>query len=378
MRYIPLSYESAIRLVFFAERPPALAFEAPVETAVLHYLPPAVDVNADALDTIDLAPLGETEGLRACAAILRGRGHEVLKRFPPERPFIAGIYKRLPGGVGTLAPLDPAVVKNDEAELVYVPPPMGEAIARMRRKERPSPDLFGGHEILDPEEAERSLVEWAAFSATRVDNLGRVWAMDQQEDGPHQPWSRTRARFLMALCSAGVRAPALELLPQWDMQWWYGAIGYRQPSPAVRPMPTRCWSFPLRNGEPQVCGRELATIGTDRPNDAITCMDRHDCQLAQHLRSALHPDDITRRAPRPDFTGARASAIGELLGRIGIGDVERAELLERIAKVMEADERAWKMALEPNCDTEALGKIVAPLARDAAHFALVLKRILAS
>jgi hypothetical protein len=426
VKFIPITYEEALRVLFYSATPASLPADERDGTLCLVYRRASLTpLHWDALTPPPTPPWNID--LVAFELALRQNADALVARYPVERGFIVGIRTVNEAGVGTLHAFDPVVVMNDERELVYVPAPMGPALARAWRSGSPGPvkptgkqhcggdecekepyaddrcgcscsrcgpwneyresPTGGDVEILGNDEAEQALRDWMTMTGLRAANLSKVWASDQRDEGPHQPWARARARFLSALLARGVLVPALELLPQWESQWWYDHVGYQQARPTDPPKPERCWSFPSPNGAPVVCGRALATIGTDRPNDAITCMDRHDCQMAAYLRPVLAremgidedlviPEDITRRTdPR-----SRDVALGELLGRVGIGETERAEILERCKQVLVRHEQAWKSSVAAvtsgNAD-DGLADVVSQLAFDAPALALILKRILA-
>lgn len=415
-----VSYVAALRLLFFGNRPATAMSKtrsrvggdpAKFHPELYVYDPAQVPEAAPAVDearswALDVHPTWPPPDwdphtrncAKACGAFLRSGLARIIAKYPLDRVLVAGLATAEQGD---------SADHFDPAMRLHVDP--GEA------------------SILELPEPVKAAHEWRDWSAQRTSQLTQIWQMDVRDDGPHQPWARAKGKFMLALAALGVRPPALELLPTWNVEWWYEAVGYEQ-TPAASPRPVRCWGFPrymYNDATPRVCGRALATLGA---GDLSTCggADDTECQakwrgleitgdddrqtvtekrrrarsdlptvaaMREGVTRSMTPEDMdlarsttpeTRAlaakvgavAPYGDCLAPRERTLVALLGHVGIGGTERVEILNRCAAALEKHERAWKLAVSDD-KTEALPTVVSELAFDAAFLAYALRRILA-
>lgn len=425
-----VSYVAALRLLFFGNHPASSTMAGAIPTGdhsairVYVYDPaatsepvPAVnEAQSWALDIHSTYPepagwdMRTRQRARACGAFLRGAIARIVEKYPTDQVLVAGMSAATEAG-DVADHFDPAMrLHLDTSTIPILNLPGAEAAAAAR--------------------------EWRDWSAKRTSQLMQIWRMDR-DDGPHQPWARAKADFMLALAALGVRPPALELLPTWNIQWWYDAIGYEQrPGGPPAPRPTRCWSFPhftYADAAPRVCGRMLATLEVTGLSDCggaghDECQarvlvgelakareltgDSGDRQTVTEKRRrarselptiaamrdgttrSMTPEDmdLASRSPTPetralaakigavgpygDCLAPRERALVALLGHVGIGGTERVEILNRCLAAIDKHERAWKLAVADG-DSKEVAEAVSSLAFDAGFLAYTLRRILA-
>ncbi len=203
--------------------------------------------------------------------------------------------------------------------------------------------MIGTATVGATETPEQFIDELVASARRALVTLPKIWEADQREEGPHQPWSRARARALAAMLNAGATPNALWAMAPWELQWWYDAIGYDAADPR-RPQPTRCWAFPCGTAA-TVCGRRLADL-----RDEACGIARRPCPAGEHpdLRTAcaaraMRPEHFDSSGNLRDFGGYLAALAPVRIHRNVDGSTSCADAS---GKVITEDEAAALAAVE--------------------------------